>query len=156
MSGSKGGGGNPIGMIGGSLFEGFSNIKQMDAQKNYLADLESSFQQDAQYQKRVGDRKLSLLKRDQDQFYSHMQSQLAQSGISFEGSAVDLLVDTKVVQSQEASAVELDTNIRVNESYRKASQAHSQREDIESNYTWSATAGFLGGAAKGYAQWGGS
>ncbi len=158
MSGGKGGGGSGagIGMVTGSLFEGFSNMQQINSQKDYLKELESSFQEDASYTQRVGDRKLSLLKVDQDQYYDRLQSQMAQSGISFDGTAVDLFNNTKVIQAQEYEAVKLDTSLKVNQSYRKASQAHSQREDIITNEGWSLVGGFLGGGAKGYSQWGGS
>lgn len=156
MSGGKGGGSSSgLGAITGSFFEGFSTMKNIENSKNYLGDLEYSYNEDANYQRRVGDRKLSLLQRDQHQYYDNMQSQIAQSGISFSGSSLDILADTGVEQSRERSAVKLDTDIRVNESYKKAAQARTQRHDIEDNAPMDIVSSFFGGGARGYSQWGG-
>lgn len=153
--GKSGGSSSMLGMFTGSFFEGMSTIKNIDAQKNYLSDQEYAYNQDADYQQRVGDRKLSLLDRQHAQSYDKIRSQMAQSGISFSGSSVDVLADTGVEQVKESAAVKLDTDIRVNDSWRKASQARSQRNDLEDNAPMEITGAFLGGGASGYQQWGG-
>jgi hypothetical protein len=155
-SGKSGGSSSMLGMFTGSFFEGMSNIKNTEAQKNYLRDLEDSFNMDTFFQQRIGDRKLRLLEQDQKQYAGNMEAKLAQSGISFSGSPIDVFQSNEVEMAQERKAVSLDTDVRVNESRKKASQARTQRYDIQDNETMDYVGGFLGGGAKGYQQWGGN
>lgn len=156
MSGGKNGGSSSaLGAITGSFFDGFSTMKNIDNSKAYLHDVEDSYNMDAAYQEQVGKRKMHLLQRDQTQYYDRMVSQLAQSGISFDGSAVDVLADTGVEQAQERHAVQVDTDMRVEQSRRKAASARTQRYDIEDNAPVDIVSSFFGGGARGYASWGG-
>lgn len=134
----------------GGMLNGAVALKKYEANKNYLGDLERSYNEDAKYQRVVGDRKLQLLSRTQSQQYDRMVSQLAQSGISFSGSAVDVLTDSKVEQFRERNAVEFDTEMRVNDSYNKAASARSQANDLHDNLPLTLAGSFLGGAAMGY------
>lgn len=151
--GSKGG--SPVGAIFGGFFDGMSTAKNIEGQINYLHDLEDTYNNDAAYQKQVGARKLSLMDTEQFHFNDKFKSSLGRSGISFEGSAVDVFNQNKVQQQRENAAVKLDTDTRVNEAYRKAASARSQRYDQEDSAPLEVLGSFLGGGAKGYQQWGG-
>lgn len=132
------------GVIGGSA----NAIGQIKADGDEAAAHRKNameYENNAAYIERVGKRKLSLLEREQGQFVDRQKSAFAKSGISFDGSVIDFIADTKVEQLRERKAVEMETFMEARFMRSKAAQSTSRAETLQQGKLFKGVTSFLGG-----------
>lgn len=105
-----------------------SNLDQAKAERQNA----EAYRTQAEYAKAVHARKMYLLTRQQNDFTGKQKSLFAKSGISFSGSVLDVLVDTKVEQRYEQIAAQNEATSEVS-AYNFQAQASEARARSLSN-----------------------
>lgn len=112
-------------MIGGNIK---SNLDQAKSEEKNA----EGFDAQADYAQSAHARKMYLLQRQQKDFAGKQRSMFAKSGISFSGSALDVMTGTEVEQYYERIASQNEANQEVS-AYRFKAQASRDRAKAMSN-----------------------
>lgn len=128
---------------GGLNFLGF--VKKFQEDRRVMRENEGNYRMEAEYTEMVGQRKLNLLRTEQDSVFDRQKAQLARSGINFDGSSLDMLAGSRADMMAERQAVQTDINIRKE---RLLHQAEQERAKMDTQDQWAVVdygGSFLGG-----------